>query len=69
MPAVTATPTPTPTPTPALMPSAIAFGEATLTESALDCRFLPTDPPIQCTTVSNDPRVNGKYTATVHTRP
>ena len=69
LPTVTATPRPAPTTTPAPTPSAVAFGEATLTESALDCTFLPTDPPIQCTTVSNDPRVSGKYAATVQTRP
>ena len=50
------------------MPSAIAFGEATLTESNLACRFRAADPPITCTTVSDDPRVSGKYTATVHTK-
>ncbi len=62
-------PTSTPTPTPAPTPTAIAFGEATLTESALDCKFIPSDTPVQCTTLSNDPRVSGKYAATVHTRP
>jgi len=68
-----ATPTVTPSlatsPTPTASPTAIAFGEATQTESALDCKFFATDPPIQCTTVRNDPRVSGKYAATVHTRP
>jgi hypothetical protein len=55
-------------PSPSPLPSAIAFGEATLTESSLECTFdLRSDSPIQCATMSNDPRVSGDYTATLHT--
>ena len=59
--------TPTPTPTPATTPTAIAFGETTLTASSYDCKVVFSDTPVQCTAVGNDPRVSGTYKATWHT--
>ena len=67
--APTVTPTPTPIPTPAItpMPSAVALAETTLTASNYDCNLGSSDTPVQCTAVSNDPRVTGTYKATFHT--
>jgi hypothetical protein len=64
----TLTPAPTPIPTPAItpMPSAVALGETTLTASNYACEIGSSDTPVQCTVVSNDPRVTGAYKATFH---